>query len=134
MPAFSRKSLERLETCHPDLRVLFLEVVRHVDCAILCGHRGEEEQRQAYEDGVSGLDFPHSKHNTIPSMAVDVAPWFAKKPHVRWMDRVSWYHFAGFVKATAINLGIEIRHGGDWDGDGDFHDQSLIDLPHWELL
>lgn len=134
MPAFSQRSLERLETCHPALKVLFLEVVRHVDCTILCGHRGEEEQLQAYEDGVSGLLFPESKHNTIPSLAVDVAPWFAEKPHVRWMDKDSWYFFGGYVFRTAHDLGISVRWGGDWDRDLDFRDNHLVDLPHWEII
>jgi peptidoglycan L-alanyl-D-glutamate endopeptidase CwlK len=134
MPNFGQRSQERLDTCHPDLKRLFQAVVERVDCAILCGHREELEQQQAYEDGVSMKEWPDSDHNTIPSVAVDVAPYFAVRPHIRWIDRVAWYWFAGYVRATADTLGIKVRHGGDWDGDGDFHDQSLVDLPHWEIV
>lgn len=45
-----------------------------------------------------------------------------------------FYHFAGFVLATAARLGTPIRWGGDWDGDGDFMDQTFDDLVHFELL
>jgi peptidoglycan LD-endopeptidase CwlK len=31
-------------------------------------------------------------------------------------------------------MGIEIRWGGDWDGDGDLSDHKFNDLPHFELI
>ena len=43
-------------------------------------------------------------------------------------------YFAGYVKRVADDLGIAIRWGGDWDGDGDFSDQTFHDLPHFELV
>jgi len=134
MPYFGRDSSDRLETCHPDLQRLFREVVQQVDCAILCGHRDQAEQMRVYREGLSQLWYPRSKHNLIPSMAVDVAPFHAKKPHVRWQDKDSWYFFGGYVKGVADQMGIRIRWGGDFDMDGNFRDQSLIDLPHYELF
>ena len=44
-----------------------------------------------------------------------------------------FYHFAGWVLATASRLSIPIRWGGDWDGDRDFMDQTFDDLVHFEL-
>lgn len=129
MPSFAPTSLRRLETCHPDLQRLFKELIKHVDCTIIVGHRGEEEQEQAVLQGKSKLHWPKSKHNSTPSMAVDVSPW-----PVDWKDTKRFYDFAGIVRAQAAILGIKIRWGGDWDGDGDIKDQKFNDLVHFELI
>lgn len=134
MPSFGKTSLERLNTCDPALQELFKEVVKYYDCIIICGTRGKEEQNDAYRTGKSKLKYPESKHNSLPSKAVDVAPYFSTAPHIRWNDRESFYHFAGFVGGIAIMKGINIRWGGDWDRDYDLHDQSFFDLPHFELI
>lgn len=135
MPSFSTKSLERLRTCHKDLQNLFLEVVRYADCTVTCGHRGEEEQNKAFAEGRSKIQYPHGKHNSVPSLAVDVYPY----PY-DWDNPDSkhnyfkLYHFAGIVKGIAWELGLQVRWGGDWDSDGDLFDQSFYDLPHWEIV
>lgn len=128
MPEFSPKSKQRLETCHPDLQRLFNEVIKHYDCTVLCGHRTKEEQDEAVRTGASKLQFPNSKHNSSPSMAVDVVPF-----PVDWKDMSRFYHFCGFVLATAKQLGIEIRSGIDWDGDLNFREEKFVDAPHFEL-
>lgn len=129
MPAFGKSSRARLETCHPDLQRLFQEVVKTFDCSILCGERGEDEQNQAYYTGKSKLKYPESKHNTSPSIAVDVAPY-----PIDWDDLGRFYLFAGYVFRVAEELGIKVRYGGDWDGDKRTTDQKFNDLPHWELI
>lgn len=134
MPRFGRTSKTRLSTCHEDLQKLFNEVIKYYDCSILNGHRGEEEQNEYYRMGTSTKKFPESKHNTYPSLAVDVAPYFAEAPHIRWEDKEKFYHFAGYVQAVADQMGIKIRSGSDWDRDGDLHDQTFMDLPHFELV
>lgn len=134
MPSFSPASEAKLATCHPDLRKLFNEVIQHRDCTIICGHRGEEEQNEAYRTGHSKLKFPESYHNLSPSAAVDVMPYFSLEPHIRWNDIESTYNFIGYVQAIADQLGIKIRSGSDWDSDLDFHDQTFFDLPHFELV
>jgi peptidoglycan L-alanyl-D-glutamate endopeptidase CwlK len=48
---------------------------------------------------------------------VDVAPY-----PIDWEDYEKFYWFGGYI-----------RWGGDWDGDGDFKDQTLVDLVHWEI-
>jgi peptidoglycan LD-endopeptidase CwlK len=72
-------SLERLATCHPDLirYVMAFERCSPRDFTVLCGHRGEAEQRAAYRANppTSKLDWPNSKHNQTPSLAVDLAPY-----------------------------------------------------------
>ena len=129
MPRLSEKSIERLASCHSDLRLLFSEVSKYYDCTIVCGHRGEPEQTEAFRTGKSKVQFPNSKHNSYPSLAVDVVPF-----PIDWNDLKRFYHFCGYVAATANRLGIKIRSGSDWDGDFDFKDQNFHDLPHWELI
>lgn len=129
MPKFSERSLRLLSTADERLQRLFQEVVKTYDCTILCGHRGKEDQEEAYRAGKSKVLWPHSKHNRMPSLAVDVAPF-----PVDWQDLRRFYMFAGYVKRTAEQMGIPIRMGADWDGDFEIKDQSFHDLPHFELL
>jgi len=129
MPQFSERSKSILNTCHPNLIFLFEEIVKHFDCSILHGQRGEEEQNGFFHQGLSKLKYPDSKHNKIPSMAVDAAPY-----PIDWMDTERFYYFAGFVMYAAIRMGIRLRWGGDWDGDTNLHDQKFMDFVHFELM
>ena len=131
---FSERSKKNLSEAHEHLQILFNEVIKYYDCAIICGHRGEEEQDEAYSSGRSDKLYPDSKHNRIPSLAVDAVPWFKDRPHIRWEDKVKFYHFSGFVLAIAATLGIKVRWGGNWDMDDELHDQRLYDLCHFELI
>jgi peptidoglycan L-alanyl-D-glutamate endopeptidase CwlK len=133
MPKFSLKSEDRLSTCHPLLQELFQEVIKTDDCAIIEGHRNRRRQDQLFRQGKSTKKWPNGKHNTVPSQAVDVAPWFPKK-RIPWDEPENFYYFAGKVKAKARELGIQIRWGGDWNSNNDVTDQTLHDLPHFELL
>jgi peptidoglycan L-alanyl-D-glutamate endopeptidase CwlK len=109
------------------------ELIQIMDVTILEGHRGEEKQNNYYHAGKSKVQYPNSKHNKIPSHAVDVAPWHAEEPHIRWDDTKSFYHMGGIVKGIAHKLGIPVRLGQDWDQDSDLNDQTFNDLPHIEL-
>ena len=130
---FSKTSLDRLATCHPDLQRLFMKVIENYDCTILCGYRNEEDQNAAFSTGHSKLKYPDSKHNHRPSLAVDVMPY-----PVNWMDTrdnlCKIYHFIGYVKATADSLGIKIRCGADFNRNGNLFDDKWKDLPHHEII
>ena len=143
MPQFGKTSIEHLSTCHPLLQELLHEVVRTRDCTILEGRRREQRQNELFSQGRTRVRWPDSHHNADPSLAVDVAPWYPEAPHVRWPDPTSteyprqlgqWYLFIGYVQRTAEDLGIAIRCGADWDGDGLATDQSFHDLAHIELV
>ena len=41
MPYFGRRSKKQLSTCDKKLQDVFNEVIKHVDCSVLEGHRGE---------------------------------------------------------------------------------------------
>lgn len=137
MYRFGEKSVERLSTCRPELQMLFGEVIQHVDCCILEGHRGEELQHKAYLEGKSKLDWPHGPHNAEPSNAVDAAPWPLcwpdSKSKTYLKDLARWYWFAGFVQAIAAEHGIPLLWGGDWNNNHIFTDQNFDDLPHFEI-
>jgi peptidoglycan L-alanyl-D-glutamate endopeptidase CwlK len=126
MPHFSERSLSHLGTCHPDLIRLFEEVIISFDCTVLEGYRSPERQDELMRTGKSRT--MKSKHLEKPSMAIDVAPY-----PIDWTDTRRFYFFAGYVKAWAHGLEIDLRWGGDWDGDGDFSDQTFFDLVHYEL-
>lgn len=128
MPKFGQVSMRKLETAHPDLQRLFLEVVKYFDCTVLEGYRNKMAQDKAVAEGRSQTPYPTSKHNRMPSMAVDVAPF-----PVDWADTKRFYFFAGVVKGIALQMNIPIRWGGDWDGDTETKDNSFMDLPHYEL-
>lgn len=131
---FGKTSKRRLVTCHSELQRLFNEVIKHCDCSILCGYRSREKQDEVYHGGRSRVQWPNSKHNNRPSIAVDVVPYFKDKPHIRWDDLHAFYFFAGQVFGIAAILGINIRWGGNWDSDDELDDQSFFDLPHYELI
>lgn len=134
MPKFGLRSIARLNTCHPDLqRVLNAAIADGPDFTILCGHRGAAEQAEACAKGLSKAPWPTSKHNALPSLAVDIAPY-----PIDWNDYARFRALADHILAHAARLGIRLRWGGDWDGDGltardGDKDERLIDLPHFEL-
>ena len=129
MNNFSKRSSKRLESCHPALQELFYTVLEEINCSILEGHRGKELQEIYYNSNKSTLDWPDSKHNKVPSLAVDAAPY-----PIDWNDTDRFYYFAGVVKGVASQLGIDIRWGGDWDRDNNLKNQKFFDLPHFELV
>jgi hypothetical protein len=127
MPSFSNTSLKRLETCHPDIQKLMRAVIQKVDFSVLCGHRNQEEQDQAVANKASKTPWPTSKHNSLPSLAIDIAP-----VPLDWKKPQAFKDLAHIVLVTAAELGIKIRWGGDWNSNG-VEDESFYDLPHFEL-
>jgi peptidoglycan L-alanyl-D-glutamate endopeptidase CwlK len=129
MPKYSKQSAGRLSTCDPRLQDVFNEVIKHFDCSVLQGHRGQIEQNECVRRGTSKLKWPKSKHNSIPSKAADVAPY-----PIDWSDRERFAHFAGFVLGIAALKGVKLRWGGDWNQDRKSKDERLFDGPHFEII
>ena len=152
MPYYGNKSSINLNTAETDLVVLFNEVIKEFDNSIIYGHRSAELQFElfkkgrrenangewviinkkkvvTFKDGIKKL----SRHNKVPSEAVDAAPY-----PIDWDDTNRMYYFAGFVMATAKSLKREgrmtddITWGGDWDGDTEVDDQTFMDLVHFQ--
>ena len=128
MPYFGKKSKERLNTCDSNLQKVFNEVIKHVDCSVLEGHREKDRQNKLFEEGKTKVKYPKGRHNRQPSSAVDVTPY-----PVDWKDRERQTLFAGFVIGVASQMGINLRWGGDWDQDFQVVDNRFDDFPHFEL-
>ncbi len=129
MPNFSSKSSGRLSTCDERLQRVFNEVVKHFDCTVLTGHRGQLEQDECCRKGLSKTPWPNSKHNSTPSMAADVAPF-----PIDWTDRERFAHFAGFVLGVASQMGVKLKWGGDWNADRVSKNEAWFDGPHFEII
>ena len=128
MPYFGKSSKNRLSTCDDRLQKVFNEVIKHVDCSVLEGHRSKDRQNKLYEEVKTKVKYPNGRHNRQPSSAVDVTPY-----PVDWEDRERQTLFAGFVIGVASQMGINLRWGGDWDQDFQVVDNRFDDFPHFEL-
>lgn len=138
----SNKSKERLATCDIRLQKVIEKAITEseIDFGVTCGHRTIAEQQKLYAQGrttkgsiVTQLDGvkKKGKHNYTPSLAVDVVAFIDGK--VSWEGK--YYHtISKAILKAAKDLGIKIRWGGDWDGDGITSDEKFIDLPHFELV
>jgi len=137
MPKFGERSSNNLKSVHADLQIIMNEAVKHFDFTVLEGHRTVERQNELFHQGKSKIDGIKKlgKHNHLPSLAVDVAPY-----PIDWNDKPRFYYLAGLIKGIASELlakgeiSHRVRWGGDWDSDGKFNDQTFIDLPHFELI
>lgn len=126
MPRFSKLSKERLATCHPDLQAVCNELIKQYDFSVLEGRRGQREQDEAYRKGKSQVKYPHSAHNKIPSLAVDLAPY-----PIDW-DNLSRFNemiirfdtVANMLRAEGV-ISSDFVYGGKW--------ATLKDWPHIEI-
>jgi len=138
LASFGRASRARLATLHPTLQMLMIESIKVMDFSITCGYRDEEAQNIAFEEGASTKQWPDSKHNQEPSIAVDIAPWDPNlrngKGGIDWQNTDRFILLAGIVKGIAHMANVPIRWGGDWDSDEFIRDHSFIDMPHIELV
>ena len=128
MPKFGKRSKSKLETCDQRLQDVFNEVIKYRDCSVLEGHRSEERQNQLFEEGKTKVKYPNGRHNSNPSLAVDVTPY-----PIDWDDRERQTLFAGFVIGVASQMGIKLRWGGDWNMNFEVDDNQFDDFPHFEI-
>ena len=119
---WGKKSKERLDECDKRLQALCNKMLERsdFDMTITCGYRGKEEQEQYFAEGKSKAHFGQSKHNTLPSKAVDICPC-----PINWsLDDIRWHKMVALAYDTARLLGIKIRCGAFF---------SFKDFPHIEL-
>ena len=128
MPRFGKSSKKRLLTCDKRLQDVFNEVIKYVDCSVLEGHRSEERQNKLLKEGKTKVAYPKGRHNSSPSLAVDVAPY-----PIDWNDRERFHLFSGFVLGGAYRMGINLRWGGDWNMNFEVDDNKFDDFPHFEI-
>ena len=97
-----------------------------VPFAVTEGRRTLSRQKQLVAQGASKT--LRSRHLT--GHAVDVVAYVG--------TRISWelpfyFHIRDAMFQAAKELGVTLRWGGDWDGDGSSSDESFVDSPHFEL-
>jgi len=125
---FSKTSKARLETCHLFIQDWLSEIIKWRDCTVAWGHRGEKDQNEMFAEGLSKCRYPDSKHNSNPSLAVDVYP-YANGRMINGDekgDEVLIAGFIGFAQAVAAIRGIPIQSASEWKN-------FKGDLGHWEL-
>jgi hypothetical protein len=102
------------------------------DISLLYGYRDRETQNTMFENKLTKLRYPHSKHNRKPSLAVDF------QPHPRPTHKPKLWAALGYIAGRAVAIGdeegVQLRWGGDWDSDGDLTDQDFDDLFHLEIV
>ena len=124
MPKFGKKSQERLRGVNSELVNVLFELVKIMDVTIIEGVRSQERQDRLVAEGKSKTKF--SKH--ITGRAVDLAPY-----RINWEDRDRFHYMGGMLRGIAHQMGVKVRWGGDWDGDGETRDNNFDDLVHIEL-
>lgn len=135
MYKYSKKSLDKLNTCHPDLQKILKKAIKYYDITILEGIRTKERQEELVRTGMSKtMDSMHLDQGDGYSHAVDCALY-----PIDWNDRERFVLLQGFLKGLAVSMkeSGEITHdlrlGIDWDGDGNIKEHSFFDGPHVEI-
>jgi peptidoglycan L-alanyl-D-glutamate endopeptidase CwlK len=120
MPEFGSRSKEKLKTCDPQIQMVLEEAIKHYDFSILEGHRTEEKQQEYFKSGASKVQFPDSKHNVSPSMAVDVVPY-----PIDWSDLHRFKELSEVIKEACETVEVDNLNWG--------FDLWQWDMPHWEI-
>jgi peptidoglycan L-alanyl-D-glutamate endopeptidase CwlK len=124
MYKFGKRSKERLKGVKPELVNVLNELVKIMDVTIIEGLRTKERQEELVASGASKTKY--SKH--LEGKAVDLAPY-----PIDWKDRDRFHYMGGMIRGIAKQLNVNVRWGGDWDGDGETKDNGFDDLVHVEL-
>jgi hypothetical protein len=157
MPDFNKQSKFQLFGCVKELQDLCNEAIKKYNFAVICGHRGEAGQEKAFAEHTTKVHYPNSKHNSDPSKAVDIVPFYVDVPHIRWGteaeyeetkklygDLIPWDTFKKYenacliefdvmikhIKECAERLGINIICGIDYPK---LYNTTFIDRPHVEI-
>ena len=124
MYKFGKRSRERLKGVDARLVNVLNELIKIMDVTIIEGLRSKERQEQLLAQGKTKTKY--SKH--IEGKAVDLAPY-----PIDWEDREMFHYMGGMLRGLGKAMGVNIRWGGDWDSDGDIHDNKFDDLVHVEI-
>ncbi len=125
---FSAASQQRLALAHPELQRLMNLARDQIAFEVDDSQRGRAAQEKAFAEHKSKAHFGQSAHNWSPAIAVDIHP-----VPLDWNNTASFIALSKVILPLAKQLSIPIRWGGDWDGDGNMANQTLHDLPHYEL-
>ncbi len=131
MYKFGKRSREILKGVDHRIIMILDELIKIMDVTIIEGLRSAKRQEQLLKKGATKVKY--SKH--MEGKAVDLAPYDPTvKGKIDWNDRDTFYYMGGMIRGIAKQLEINVRYGGDWDGDGNTKNNSFDDLVHFELL
>jgi len=133
MASYGKVSKARLAQAHPDLQRWANRLILVFDHTVVCSYRDEEAQEDAFRNGKSKVHWPNSRHNTLPSLALDLAPWDSEIGVIDWTARDRFILLAGMGLQLAKEMSLPITWGGDWDGDTFLRDHDFLDFPHYQL-
>lgn len=130
-------SKRRLSTVDPRLAAVVEDVAGRMPIMVIFGHRTKAEQDDVVRRKRSKTPWPRSKHNSMPSLAVDLAP--LKGRSIDWNDTPAFVAMAKLMRQAASARGVTLRWGGDWDRDGltradGDRDEVFVDLLHFEIV
>lgn len=144
---YSKASLTRLETVHPDMQRVAHRALElsPVDFSITQGRRTLDEQKRLYGKGrtaaqcrAAGVPESYAQpsaakvtwtlnSNHLSGNAIDVAPFVNGKLEYDDSGKLGlWPKIAKAFKDAARELGVSIEWGGDWT--------KTKDRPHFELV
>jgi peptidoglycan L-alanyl-D-glutamate endopeptidase CwlK len=131
-------SRARLDGVHPDLRRVVERAIEisTQDFMVLEGVRTPERQRELYAQGRTRpgkivtwtLKSNHFKQADGFGHAVDLVPYPVDWTTLSKFDAIQFAMFA-----AAAELGVKLRWGANWDGDGKPREKGEGDSPHFEL-
>ena len=128
-----KRSEERLVGVNPALVAVVRRAIElsTVDFTVLEGKRTLERQQELFDQGRTKPGkivtwTMKSKH--LDGDAVDLVPF-----PVDWNDTKKFDAIAKAMFAAASELGVKLRWGADWDGDGKPREKGEYDSPHFEI-
>ena len=80
-----------------------------------------DTQNRYFNEGVSKVRWPNSKHNSYPSRAFDIIPY----PDGFDANNAEFDRMATYILSAASRLGVRLEWGGHW--------KSFKDYAHFEL-
>lgn len=129
---WSPESKAVYDTLDPRLQRLVTRIRDEVcDIKLTCGFRNEADQNAAFDAGVSKVRWPDGKHNILPSLAVDLQPYPYPKKEVMLWGQLGY--IAGHAERIALEEGVKIRWGGDFNRNHYLADEKFSDLFHFEI-
>lgn len=122
---------QNLNGVHPDLIRVVKRASEDAVFMVIEGVRTQARQDELYAQGRTKPGTVvtwtrTSKH--ITGHAVDLGP-----VPLDWSNAAGFDAIAKAMIGAAVELGIAIRWGADWDGDGKPREKGETDSPHWEL-
>ena len=141
MFALSQRSQDRLVGVHPNQSKVVKRAIEltTVDFVVIEGVRTRARQAELYAQGRTKpgpkvtwtMNSRHIPAGDGYGHAVDLGP--IKDGQVDWNNSAGFTAINAAMMSAARELGVPLRWGKDWDGDGIVGEKGEGDSPHWEI-